>query len=589
MFKKNLNLILVCFLAAIFFILCASFNYLSQDQDFTKWSSPDETANYFFAKRLSQQGNLSFFDSANLISEGWTIPRSVRSDEGWTKPVSFLGIILIYGSLGAIFGLALIPFLTPLFAALGIIVFYLIIKRLFSDRVALWSAVLLASFPVYIYYSARSMFHNVLFVVLCLFAWYFLLLSASRSTVSVKTTAWFLNKEIWLSLVLAFIGGIFFGLAAITRTSEVLWLLPVVGLIILVYRRHLRLSAWLLSGLGFIAPLIPVAYYNQLLYGAFWRGGYNEMNRSVDSILNNSSDLWRFAWLGKFDYYWSYLTNIFHQVFYFGFKYEKSLIAFSHYVVEMFPLLFGVSLLGLTILIVRIIWFSEKKYLTYLVTLFLLSVYLIFYYGSWQFNDNPDITRFTIGNSYTRYWLPIYLGLMPLASLAIVRVTESLPWHKSQNTVSWRRLVAPGLQATAILIIAIWSLLFVFSGSEEGLLYIYYNNLEERRGVEQVWSLTENESIVITRYHDKFLWPERRVIMGTLPNNEINQVIKRLVAYYPLYYYNFYLNEADVAYLNSRKLATDNLRLIFIKRIGAKFALYRIVRPVGPLRSNNSL
>jgi len=589
MFKKNLNLILVCFLAAIFFVLCASFNYLSQDQNFTKWSSPDETANYFFAKRLSQEGNLSFFDSANLISEGWTMPRSVRSDEGWTKPVSFLGIILIYGGLGAIFGLALIPFLTPLFAALGIIIFYLIIKRLFSDRIALWSAVLLASFPVYIYYSARSMFHNVLFIVFCLFAWYFLLLAASSPTVSNKISSWFLNKKIWLSLTFAFFSGIFLGLAAITRTSEILWLLPVAGLIALVYCRHLRLSAWLLSGLGFMVPLIPVAYYNQLLYGAFWRGGYNELNLSVNSILNSSSDLWRFTWLGQFDYYWNYLSNIFHQVFYFGFKYEKSLIAFSHYVIEMFPWLFWAGLLGLIILIVRIIWCFEKKYLIYLVALFLLSVYLIFYYGSWQFNDNPDITRFTIGNSYTRYWLPIYLGLMPLASLAIIRVTESLLGFKSKNIANWRRLLALGLQMTIVLAITTWSLLFVFSGSEEGLLYIYYNNLEERRGVEQVWSLTENKSIIVTRYHDKFLWPERRVIIGTLPNDEISQTMKRLVVYYPLYYYHFYLNETDVNYLNSRKLATYNLRLILVKRIGAKFALYRIVRPVGPLRSDNRL
>lgn len=589
MFKKNLNLILVSFLAVMFFVLSASFNYLSQDSDFTKWSSPDETANYYFAKRLSQQGGLSFFDSASIISEGWTMPRSVRSDEGWTKPVSFLGIIIIYGGLGAIWGYGIIPYLTPLFAALGIIIFYLIIRRLFSERVALWSAVLLASFPVYIYYSARSMFHNVLFVVLCLCAWYLLLSAFSQPIISTKTRSWFLDKTAWRSMLLAFGSGLFMGLAAITRTSELLWLIPLVIFIFFVYHHRLRLSAWLLMGLGFVAALVPVAYYNQLLYGAFWRGGYNEMNLSVDSILSSSNGLWQFTGQGQFSYFLGYFSNIFRQVFYFGFKYEQSLMAFVHYVVEMFPLIFWVSLLGIVILLGRAIWFSEKKYLVYLICLFVLSAFLIFYYGSWQFNDNPDLTRFTIGNSYTRYWLPIYLGLMPLASLAIIRISECLFLFQAERISNWRRMLALGLQVVMILIMVTSSLLFVFSGSEEGLLYVYYNNLEEKRGVEQVWSLTEAQSIIVTRYHDKFLWPERRVIMGTLPNNEISQTLSRLVSYYPLYYYHFYLSESDVAYLNSRKLAPFDLRLVFVKRIGNKLALYRFVRPFGPLRASNGL
>ena len=172
-FSEIINLIVVFLLAVAFFIGTASFNYLTQDKNYVKWSSPDETANYFFSQKLSQTGQLAFFDSAAILGDNIVIPRSFRSDEGWLKPVSFLGIILIYGFIASIFSIAVIPYLTPFFASLGIIIFYFLVKSIFKNsRVALLSAFLLATFPVYIYYSARSMFHNILFVVLLLLGAY---------------------------------------------------------------------------------------------------------------------------------------------------------------------------------------------------------------------------------------------------------------------------------------------------------------------------------------------------------------------------------------------------------------------------------
>ena len=123
--KKPSNLIIVVILAIVFFFATASFNYFSQDNSYVKWTSPDETANYFFTKRFVLSGSLAYFDSAAIIGDNMVMPRSVRSDFGWLKPVSFLGIILLYGGIASLFGIGVIPFLTPFFAALGIIVFYL--------------------------------------------------------------------------------------------------------------------------------------------------------------------------------------------------------------------------------------------------------------------------------------------------------------------------------------------------------------------------------------------------------------------------------------------------------------------------------
>jgi hypothetical protein len=205
-----------------------------------------------------------------------------------------------------------------------------------------------------------------------------------------------------------------------------------------------------------------------------------------------------------------------------------------------------------------------------------LSLILIFYYGSWRFNDNPNLNSFTIGNSYTRYWLPIYLMLIPLAALAIVRVSRALMFitQKTRNRV--RPLLVGGLQAAAIIVAAFLSLTFVLYGSEEGLAYLYYNNLAERTNAERVFAYTAPGGIIITQYYDKFFWPERRMIMGTLPNAEILSGVKNLVRYYPVYYYNFYLNGDDVAYLNERKFFSYNLEMKLVKKINARFGLYEI-------------
>jgi len=117
--KPNWSLIIVFFFAAIFFVSTASFNYFTQEPNYIKWTSPDETANYFFARRFSEGQALALFDEAAIIGDNMVMPRSFRSDFGWLKPVSFLGIILIYGTLGSLLGTALIPFLTPILAALG--------------------------------------------------------------------------------------------------------------------------------------------------------------------------------------------------------------------------------------------------------------------------------------------------------------------------------------------------------------------------------------------------------------------------------------------------------------------------------------
>jgi hypothetical protein len=160
--------------------------------------------------------------------------------------------------------------------------------------------------------------------------------------------------------------------------------------------------------------------------------------------------------------------------------------------------------------------------------------------------------------------------------LAIVRVSRALLFVTTQTQNRIRPLIAGGLQA-AVVLVAVWlSLTFVLYGSEEGLAYLYYNNLAERANAERVFAYTAPGGIIITQYYDKFFWPERRIIMGTLPNAEILNGVRNLVKYYSVYYYNFYLNAADVTYLNDRKFTPYDLEMKLVKKINARFGLYEL-------------
>ena len=407
----------------------------------------------------------------------------------------------------------------------------------------------------------------------------FLALGKKRTAAKLPFLTYSLSSQAWGELVASFFSGLLVGLAVITRSSELLWLLPVFLIIYIFYASRLGLTKPILFLSGLILACLPAAYYNQVLYGYFWYGGYNAMNSSLRQIMDSGGAIWQSAWAGQFYHYRQYLIDIFNNVFYFGFNLHRSLSAFKHYVVLMFPWFFYGGLVGLFIFIVSHLKRFKKKYWLYLVVWLTLSVILVFYYGSWQFNDNPNLSEFTIGNSYTRYWLPLYLGLIPWLAVAITRLGWALT-KVCQVKSNWQRIINLGWQLAGVLAIAFTSLSFVLFGSSEGLVYLYNNSRLERVQTALVWSLTPPNAVIVTRYNDKYLWPQRRVIVGNISDPFVWQSAEKLVPYYPVFYYNFTLRQADLDYLNSRKLSPYNLHIALVKDISPGFALYSLTSTI---------
>ncbi|MCK4539571.1 glycosyltransferase family 39 protein [Candidatus Parcubacteria bacterium] len=617
--KKNWQLLTVIFLSLVFFIGTSSFNYYTQQfidengkkQEFVKWASPDETANYIFTKLYAQENKLSIEENYNLFTNDIMHPRSFRSDYGTLKPVSFLGIILVYGKIASIFGYKVIPYLTPFFASLGVIYFYLLVKRLFNKSNAWFSASLLAVFPPYIYFTARSMFHNVLFVVFLIISLYYCLLlargrlkylkSKSKSKIKLSKKIKFFfknnekNKKYYLDFLFAGLAGVFMGLAIIIRSSELLWLLPLLIFLWLFNIKKIGFSRLLVYLVFLLLAILPALHFNKALYSSYYLGGYSEMNQSIIAIVEASSDLVGSTVRGEFSLYGELLNKIKSVVFYFGLHPRQSMDMAVIYFVKMFSWLFWASCAGLLAFLINFRKYKKRHWL-YIFSLLIISGILIIYYGSWEFYDNPDKTRHTIGNSYTRYWLPIYLGVMPFASLFVMRFSRAIVslfnkfyQEKNKNSAGNLNLFSykinkkfyyVGLRIVLLIIFFYGSLSFVLYGSEEGLIFLAQRQKGSRTECQQILRLTENNSAIITFYHDKLLFPERKVIVGLFDDKNMVAEYANLVELLPVYYYNFTLPEKDVDYLNNRRLAEAGLGIEKVRQITSDFTLYRLVKKV---------
>lgn len=547
----------IILLAAAFFIGASAFNFYSQRGGFVKWLSPDETANYTFARLYAQTGGLTIFERYNLEAQEIIHPRSFRSDYGTLKPVSFLGIILIYGKIGSLLGVKAIPYLTPFFGGIGIIFFYGLVRKIFGRSTALISAFLMTTFPVYLYYSARSMFHNVLFAVFLLGSLYFACLTPEKEYGG--------RRKRLIALAYAALSGGFLGLALMTRTSELLWVGPLYLLVWLFNLKSFDVSKLLLF-LGFLSlAVLPAFYWNHLLYGSFWMGGYPEMNTSIAAITKTGGEIVKTATAARFSHALGLLKKMRDTIFYFGFSPRQSLKMAYYYFFKLFYWIAWPAALGLLIFFLKIrIW--KKRHIIYLLSFLLLSSVLLFYYGSWGFHDNPDPKSFTIGNSYTRYWLPIYLGALPFAALAIRHAAKLLR----------KRYLVYGAEAALVLLISLISIKFVLAGSEEGLINSYDKQMIARAEERKVLSLTEKDSIIITQYHDKLFFPERKVIVGLFNDKNMDAQYVRLVRLgVPLYYYNFDLPEKSLDYLN-HKLKEEGIGIEKVAKISKAFSLYKV-------------
>lgn len=514
--------------------------------------SPDENAVAQFANVRASNwfGLVDQFERFDSLVH----PRSVLSFEGELVPASFVGLPVIFGLIGSILGIWIQPFLTPLLAILGLLGIFFFIRKYFDSRFAVASTVLLAIHPAYWYYSMRGFMANVPMVV------------------SLIGAAWLGSS----SIVWRFFGvGLLVGLAGFLRTSELVWILPAVLGIFIINRKSIKGDQIVQFVIGLVLMLGLMAAVNYQAFGSPWLTGYTLSSANVETIEPVGSDA---ASTIESSGTQAWLSRAGDILLPFGFH-ERSILRNTwSYGVALYPWMTILAVVGFIAVIDRLRKRSIDSgspafafWKTLIVIAPLISIWLFVLYGSWTLFDNPNRDLISIGNSYVRYWLPIFVLATPFAALGLSLIAQKLSLIARPEI---------RLTATRYLIVII---LFICTVLSTHLVYFGHDGVvpsiaaleSNRQKREVVTSLTEDQSIIIVDRADKYLWPKRAVIVP-LRSESTYAVMPKIVSDgVVLYYFGITFPEKDLTWLNTVKLPPLGLQITLVETVGDE-TLYRI-------------
>lgn len=485
---------------------------------------PDEVSNYFWVKNYAQTDQLYFSEPLNTVAENQIHPRSfnVRSD-GSVVPGSFFGLIIFYGLLAKVIGSAMIIYVTPILAILASFCFYGIIRRIFDQKIAFLSLVLMLFHPVWLYYSVTSMLPNVCFVSLIIISVWLLIFRKYQ-------TSYF--QIIFSALA--------FGIAASIRPVEIFWIIILYFLLFIhLFRRLNWKKSVIFIGILFLA-IAPSIYQQRALFGDILVSGYDKL----------------YIEQSNFDQISVYLKSFIAP---FGIHPK---IATDNLWLYFFRELWWLSIFAVLGLFIVLLKLRKNSGLIFGYILF--SLFLFFwlgnFYGSWKFTDELTMKLNVLGLSYFRYWLPIYIISIPF-------IAASLAWISSLF-----RTKAVRNSALVIFLTFIFfnSAILALYKNEDSIIPVRQRIAEYKKIAAEVFYLTEPDSVIITVRKDKVFFPERKVIHTferLAENKQLIGFLPELNSIVPVYYYSLGFE---------KNLPIDNgINLELVKNIGQD-VLYKI-------------
>ncbi|MEA3248760.1 MAG: hypothetical protein U9Q03_00180 [Patescibacteria group bacterium] len=532
-------LCVVCFFAYSFLPLAAPLMF----------NSPDENANHVFAAGFAETGQMHRLEALNIRLDDAVHPRSVKVVDGVQVPGGFVGLPLIYGILGKAFGVRNIPLVTPVLALLGVIAWGLLLRRRYGNAIGLLAAFLLAINPAWWYWSARTMMPNVPFISLLLISSYFFINRPFASFVRRRGA-----EGMHLLRVSDYaIAGVFSGLALAVRPVELYWLI-LTALAVAVVVRKLPWRGVIVTFAFMLMTLAPFAILNSSLYGGLFSTGYGDVVATVSESAHQGTGA-------------RLLGPLRPMLFPLGFAPRIAVANFWTYGLKFFwgwTVLVGAAVL----LLLRDRRHRGKKPLptgskAFLTAGAVMTVWLAFFYGSYVVTDNPDPDAVTIGVSYTRYWLPLFvMSTLPVA-VAIVRLLRE---HAKKR---WIKPVV----AIALVLMMASSGHVVFSSEQEGLSAVRATLVDSYATHRVVIGLTESNALIVVDRGDKLFYPERAV-MQPLRSDRTYDLLPKAVQAAPTYYYGITFPERDFNHLTEVLLAPRGLDIEPLITIGEE-TLYR--------------
>jgi hypothetical protein len=346
--------------------------YLAQLVQPYAFRSPDEAANHVFITRFSNAQQLAFASPLTETEQQFYQPRSVVTTDGQIRPGSFLGFIMLHGSLTKWFGSwAIGGFQVGMFL-LGLWCWYRIVRRYWEPVWALASVVLFATHPVVVQFVTLPLFHAGLFLSGLLITGLVLLRYQEQPT---------LQRAMWVGLAA---GGALF-----IRPSEVFWVGPAIVVIMVA-----RPNGWkhlVATGGIILAAQLPWMILSRAVFGSLLASGYTPSGidagtaatasgRSILSLLTPAGGMWN----------WAFLRHVWD------------------FAIALFPVYSILTAISLGMYFRRKFFHWTKVLKIGLMVVFV--GFILAYYGTWELYGGATPSAFGSWNSYDRYWLPLFTG-----------------------------------------------------------------------------------------------------------------------------------------------------------------------------------
>ncbi|MFA6467214.1 MAG: hypothetical protein WCV71_05155 [Patescibacteria group bacterium] len=455
---------------------------------------PDATANYFFTELFAKTNQFWYFEPLNLLTDNLLHPRSFNAIAGNLVPISFLPSLVVFGAAFRILGQFGILALTPFLAALSGLLIYRLVYYIFKDLdLSLISAVLFWSLAPVVFFANEVMLPSILFIFLVLSGFWAL----AKSWLYQKSWYWFL-------------GLLFLSLAVFVRPTEILWLSLVFVFVLYINRSKVDFKKYTYGGLIFIVMAFLFLSLNKATYGAYLSTGYFNFQSgglSPEFAQPQARNLWDYVKL---------------LLMPFGFDLFLILKNFYKYFANIILPHLLLAIIGLVILFYKKqINFAWRKYLMLLPFIFAL---ILIYYGSWDIVDPLVKELNKISISYVRYFLPLYIYLLPLVAWAIKKIFFGPT--KINKLAYYIVLIA----------LILSSLKLAFFSKHDGLFYNLDTLKDYYTQYQIVSEKIEDKAIIITDRSDKIFFPKYRVIVpqGDL---ELWPRVKNIIDQAPIYYY----------------------------------------------------
>ncbi|MFH0988243.1 MAG: hypothetical protein V1763_02630, partial [Parcubacteria group bacterium] len=174
------------------------------------------------------------------------------------------------------------------------------------------------------------------------------------------------------------------------------------------------------------------------------------------------------------------------------------------------------------------------------------------------------LTLNNIASSYTRYFLPIGIMMLPFVAYLLNKILS----------LKANKVLRYALVSMIVIGLTVFSFAKVYLAPNDGLFAqkkVIEGYYEQAQAVEK---LIEPNAIIITDRADKLFWPRHPVVMFNL-DYSIFPLLKKVVGQTPVYYFAS-LADKDINFINANKIKSLGLKFVDKQKIDNSFSLWRL-------------